>query len=214
MKFEIDDKTYDVEIIKKNNKNSYIRVKDNNVILVTTSYFTTKSQIKKMLELNKENIKKMDQRHNEIKKREETFFYLGEKYDIIVLSNIDNIKIEGNVIYTPSLKILNKWLEYNIKEIFTIRFENIFSKFEEIDDKPTLKFRSMKSRWGVYNRIKHNVTLNKELIKYDLSKLDYVIVHELSHIIHFDHSKDFWNLVSKYCPNYKELRKALRIGEL
>ena len=55
-----------------------------------------------------------------------------------------------------------------------------------------------------------NVTLNLELSKYDINALNYVIVHELSHFIHPNHSKEFWNLVSKYYPNYKEARKYLK----
>ena len=45
---------------------------------------------------------------------------------------------------------------------------------------------------------------------YDITKLDYVIVHELSHFIHFNHSKEFWNLVNKYCPRYKQIKKELK----
>ena len=82
--------------------------------------------------------------------------------------------------------------------------------FDEVDNCPTLKIRSMKTRWGVYNRVKHNITLNSHLIEYEIDKIDYVIIHELSHVIHFDHSKNFWNLVSKYCPNYKQMRKDLK----
>jgi len=62
----------------------------------------------------------------------------------------------------------------------------------------------------VCNKKNKTVTLNSELIKYSIDKLDYVIIHELSHFIHFNHSKDFWNLVSKYCPRHKEIRKELR----
>ena len=62
----------------------------------------------------------------------------------------------------------------------------------------------------MYNRVKHSVTLNSELIKYNIRCLDYVIVHELSHVIHFDHSKNFWSLVSKYCNNYKAIKKELK----
>lgn len=214
MKYEINNKTYNVEIIKKNNKNSYIRIKDLDTILITTSYFTTKNQIKKMLDTNKNSIQKMLDKHVKLSKKKDDFFYLGKKYDIIVLEKIDDIQIDGNKIYIDNPKKIDKWLDNNIRKIFTYRFDLIFSEFEEVKLKPTLKFRSMKSRWGVYNRVKHNITLNKELIKYDITKLDYVIIHELSHAIHFNHSKDFWGLVSKYCPNYKEIRKSLRIGDL
>ncbi len=68
----------------------------------------------------------------------------------------------------------------------------------------------MKTRWGVCNKKDIVITLNSELIRYDISKLDYVIIHELSHFIHFNHSKSFWNLVSKYCPNYKQIKKELK----
>ena len=68
----------------------------------------------------------------------------------------------------------------------------------------------MKSRWGVYNKVNHSVTLNSKLIEYPVEILDYVIIHELSHVQHFNHSKDFWALVSKYCPEYKIRRKELK----
>ena len=70
----------------------------------------------------------------------------------------------------------------------------------------------MSTRWGVCNRSNNTITLNSELIKYGLKQIDYVIIHELSHFIYFDHSKNFWLQVSKYCPNYKEVRKTLKEG--
>ena len=51
---------------------------------------------------------------------------------------------------------------------------------------------------------------NKVLFHYNKAIIDYVVVHELAHIKHFDHSPKFWEMVEKYCPNYKELRKELK----
>ena len=68
----------------------------------------------------------------------------------------------------------------------------------------------MTTRWGVCNIKNHNVTLNYNLSKYDIKCLDYVIVHELSHFIHHNHSKEFWSLVEKYYPKYKECKKMLK----
>ena len=68
----------------------------------------------------------------------------------------------------------------------------------------------MKTRWGVCNKKLEKVTLNYNLIYMDRKYLDYVIVHELSHFIHFDHSKEFWKLVSENEPNYKQIRKEMR----
>ena len=68
----------------------------------------------------------------------------------------------------------------------------------------------MRQKWGYCNKRDELITLNLELIKYDVDEIDYVIIHELCHFIHFNHSKQFWECVSKYKPNYKTNRKILR----
>ena len=68
----------------------------------------------------------------------------------------------------------------------------------------------MKTRWGVCNRKNLSITINSELIKLDIEKIDYVIIHELAHFIHFNHSINFWNIVAKYCSNYKAIRKSMK----
>ena len=97
-----------------------------------------------------------------------------------------------------------------IESIFKEHLEYWYNVFEEYIPSPNLKIRKMKSRWGVCNTKNKNVTLNYELYRWDIKCLDYVIVHELSHFIHPNHSSSFWKLVSKYCPNYKEIRKEMR----
>ena len=138
------------------------------------------------------------------------FFYLGNSYDIIINESIKKVFIDENIIYTKSLKELDKWLKEETLRIFDERYVYIFNHYNEGIKSPILKIRNMKSRWGVYNRSNNTITLNSKLIQFDVSKIDYVIIHELSHIIHFDHSKDFWDLVSKYCPDYKKIRKEMR----
>lgn len=210
MQFEIDGKLYDVVIIRKKNKNSYIRIKDDLKIYVSTSSWTSKRDIKKMLTKSYEALRKMLYRKMSQLEKQERFFYLGNVYDIIEVSIMDDIEILGDKLYTPSHEQLEKWYQKEIKRIFEERYEINCQQFDENIIIPKLKIRSMKTRWGVYNRSNHSITLNSHLIEYSIEKLDYVIIHELSHIIHFDHSKNFWTLVSKYCPNYKKIRKELK----
>lgn len=210
MKYILNDVEYDVVIEKKNNKNIYIRVKEDGKIHVTCNFLTTKNMIKKVLDENTKSLQKMVKHMEKQKEKSDKFFYLGNCYDIIIKEDINRVIIKDNIIYTKDLDMLNKWYKNEIIRVFDDRYVYIFNKFNENIKSPILKIRNMKTRWGVYNRKNHTITLNSKLIEYDISKIDYVITHELSHIIHFDHSKEFWNLVSKYCPNYKKIRKEMK----
>ena len=74
---------------------------------------------------------------------------------------------------------------------------------------PQLKMRTMKSRWGSCNYEKSIITLNTNLIYCTDEQIYYVIVHEFSHLLVHDHSQNFYKIVEKYCPNYKEIRKEI-----
>ena len=206
MKYIYNNKEYDIEIIRKNNKNTYLRIKEGKIV-ITTNYLTSKSQIENLINNNKKFINKNIEKDN--KKKEDTSFKLfGIKYDIIY--GFPNTEVEENKIYTKDEKTLNKYLSKYITSVYQERLDYYYNLFEERIPIPNLKIRKMTSRWGVCNIKNHNVTLNLELSKYNIEALNYVIVHELSHYIHPNHSKEFWSLVSKYCPQYKEIRKKLK----
>ena len=202
----LNDKEYPIEIIRKNNKNTYLRVKDSKII-VTTNYLTSLTTINKLIKNNTAFINKQLTKED-LKKEDTTFKLFGDSYDIVY--GFKDTDIENNKIYTKDLKTLNKYLSKYITNIYQERLDYYYHLFEENIPVPNLKIRKMTSRWGVCNIKNHNVTLNLELSKYNIECLNYVIVHELSHFIHPNHSKDFWLLVSKYYPNYKEIRKYLR----
>ena len=207
MKIVIDTKEYPIEIIKKNNKNTYIRVK-NGKIIVTTNYLTSTKTIQKLINDNLSSIKRMI--NSDLKKieRNEKFYYFGKEYDVVL--GFSNLEINNDKIYAKDKKQLDKYILENIKTIYLERLKYFYNLFEEKIPVPNLKIRNMTSRWGVCNIKNHNVTLNYQLYKYDIKCLDYVIVHELSHFIHPNHSKDYWLLVSKYCPNYKKIKLLLK----
>lgn len=205
MKYEINNILYNVIVKRKNNKNTYIRVDENKNIVVTTNYFVTNNKIKQILDNNINFLKK-----NLSKEKKDGFYLMGKKYGIIVDEKIKDVEILDDVIKVNNLKKLNSWYKMKILSIFKDHLDFYYNKFDENIPYPILKIRSMKTRWGVCNRKVNSVTLNLNLVKYDSSCLDYVIIHELSHFVHFNHSKSFWNTVSKYCPNYKEIEKKLK----
>ncbi len=73
-----------------------------------------------------------------------------------------------------------------------------------------LKFRRMKRRWGSCDS-KKIITLNIYLYNTPIEQIDYVIVHELAHLVHMNHSKKFHNLVNKYFPNAKEIESNFHL---
>lgn len=209
MLFQIDNKNYEVVIEKKNNKNTYIRVKDDLKIYVTTSYFSSKSYILNLLNENKEYLRKLILKKEE-KQSDSSYSYLGNRYELITCNAFDKIEFDDDKIYIPNMKVFEKFIKDKITNLFKERLDYNYNLFVEKIPYPKLKIRNMKTRWGVCNIKDNSVTLNSKLIEYDIQALDYVIIHELSHFIHFNHSKDFWLLVGKYKPDYKIIRKYLR----
>lgn len=207
MQIEIDGKIYDIEIIKKNNRNTYVRVKDGRIV-VTTNYLTSKSSIVKLIRENESSIIKIIDKDSKKMDKNEKFYYFGKQYDIVY--GFSEIDITEDKIYVLDKKSLDKYINKKIVSIYEDRLNYWYNLFEESIPRPNLKIRKMTSRWGVCNIRNHNVTLNYNLCKYDICCLDYVIVHELSHFIHPNHSSDFWSLVGKYYPKYKESRKMLK----
>ena len=162
MQIEIDNNIYDIDIIKKNNKNTYVRVK-NGKIVVTTNYLTSKKSIIKLINDNKDSIVKMIDKDSKRIDKNDNFYYFGKKYDVIY--GFSDIDISGDKIYVYDKKSLDKYISENIYNIYLDRLNYWHNIFEEDIPVPNLKIRKMTSRWGVCNIKNHNVTLNYQLSK-------------------------------------------------
>ena len=75
-----------------------------------------------------------------------------------------------------------------------------------------ITIKPMKSCWGRCSS-NGNISLNFYLYEHPKECMDYVVIHELCHLVHMDHSKEFWELVGKYCPDCKEIRRRLNYNE-
>ena len=93
--------------------------------------------------------------------------------------------------------------------VVSSRLERLRMQFTDLPEF-RLRIRKMSTRWGVCNIKSMTVTLNSELIKKDVSLIDYVIIHELCHFKHMNHSTEFWKEVEKYYPYHKMARKMLK----
>ncbi len=210
MKFKIDGEFYNVIIEKKNNKNTYIRVKRDLTIYITINYLGSQNEIENILNKNILFIKKMINREKNRVIKDSQYYYLGIKYDIITIPQIDNVNIVNGKIFIDDKTNIDKWYRNEANIVFKERLNYILGYFNEKIPKFNLRIRKMKTRWGVCNRKRNIVTLNLELIKKDIRMIDYVIIHELCHFVCPNHSKVFWNLVEKYVPNCKKIRKEMK----
>ncbi len=211
MIFKYNNKEYEIIIDKKNNKNTYIRVKDDLKIYVSTSYLTTKLMIKSLIKQNESSIIKMIEKVERKLLKENDNYFLGNKINIIITDkDIKRTFFDGQTLYVKKEEDIEKWYKKKAVIIFKEHLDYIYNNFSKSVPYPSLTIRKMKTRWGVCNKKLKKITLNYNLIYMDTKYLDYVIVHELSHFIHFNHSKNFWNLVSENEPDYKKIRKEMR----
>ena len=210
MQLTYNGKDYEVVIErKKGQKNTYIRVNKDLKIKVTTNYFTSMIAINDLIRNNTDKIMSMIDEQETKKKNNSGFFYLGKQY-VVIYSDNKGITFNGDKVYINHDFDIDAWYKKQAKVLFSERLDYNYERFTKKIPYPRLRIRKMTSRWGVCNIKTHVITLNLELIKRDISYLDYVIIHELSHLIHGDHSPRFWSLVEENMPDYKKYRKEMK----
>ena len=210
MEIYIDDNKLDVVVTKKlRQKNTYLRVKNDLKLYVTTSTFMSDKAIERLIRDNMDSVVRMYSKAKYKEALKKDFYYLGKKYDL-VKTNSKEIIFGIDKIFIPSDIDINKWLKKQAEKLFKERLDYWYNRFSYEIPYPNLTIRKMTTRWGVCNSKLVRVTLNLELIKKDIDCLDYVIVHELSHFIEMNHSRKFWKVVGENYPNYKEIRRIMK----
>lgn len=148
----------------------------------------------------------------------ESHYYLGRHYRLKVhKSNLEDVQLNKNRIgvytrhkYNPGVvkTLLQYWYKYRAEKKFKERFDLCFVSFNHLTPHvPKLSIRKMKRRWGSCNT-RNKITLNEELVKTPTRCIDYVIMHELCHLIYRNHDHQFYTLLSRLMPDWKE-RKAV-----
>lgn len=209
MKFKLNDYIINYEVIRKDNKNLYFRFDENCTLIITAPKFIKDEEIKNLITKNSSAILKMYEDSLQRKERDSLFWYLGKSYEVTFDNRVTKVEFEDNKITCHDEETLKKFYEDECLRVFNEEIEickNCFSELPEF----SLKIRKMRTRWGVCNTKNKIITLNSELLKKDVSLIDYVIIHEMTHFFEPNHGKNFWNLVSMAIPDYKERRKKLR----
>lgn len=124
-------------------------------------------------------------------------------------------ELEGDciILHTPTTDsqelgvALERWLIQQARMIIPVRVMYFQQVTEgKVND---IRIKDQKTRWGSCSS-KRNLNFNWRLVMAPPEVLDYVVVHELCHLTHMNHSRDFWNMVGTVMPEYKERKKWLR----
>lgn len=150
----------------------------------------------------------------------ETHLYLGRQYILKVTSNTGSssqVKLKGrylNVQVNNKRRVdaaLKEWYRARASIHFQTIVEDLLPEFENDDLKlKELKIREMKKRWGSCTK-EGVITLNSELIKAPKRCIQYVVLHELCHLIYHKHDANFYRLLNSKMPNWKRWKEKLEI---
>lgn len=186
----INNKQVTVELIKKRGmKHTYMRLVSPEIIRINSNNYFTKDDAENLIERKKKWLEKNLQQLEQNFLDEDEFLFLGVKHKNFDKRDLDKFYRQEAQKLIPKLV-----LEYS--EIM-----NLF---------PTsIKFRKNKRTWGSCN-YKNELNFNTLLMKFPIPLIEYVVVHELAHIKHKNHSKKFWACVENYCPDYKKKIKEFK----
>jgi hypothetical protein len=215
------------EVHRKKVKNINLRIRPNMEIYISAPMNLHSDYIENFIRSKEKWIKQVLQKIEEAKQNQlpsqylsgEKHKYLGKEYELEVKqgnSNRVSIK-EGKIILTvisnifensdEKKKVMEKWYFENAQKVFV----NAIQKWLEILDESIekLSIKPMKSRWGSCNYVKRYINLNTEFIKRTQFEIEYVVLHELTHLKYPNHGKGFYRYIENYMPNYKMAEKML-----
>ena len=149
----------------------------------------------------------------------ETHLYFGRQYRLkIILEGPENVKLKGKFIevYTPNKakvkELVEEWYLNKAKEklnqIAKLLFDKFISRHTLSIINYQLSIRIMPTRWGSCTS-RGKIILNPELIKAPKGCIEYVIIHELCHLIHHDHTQKFIDLQTKEMPDWEKWKMKL-----
>ena len=140
--------------------------------------------------------------------------FLGKQYLKYEMNGIKKVELTTSCLLCPKgldeselLFKIAKWYMQTAKSILAERLEYLANLMQL--DYNSFKISNTKNRWGSCDT-KGNIKINFRLIMLPHKIIDYVLIHELSHLVEFNHSKEFYRVIESVMPNYDEARKNLK----
>ena len=213
---------YKILYSKKRKKTIGYKIVDNTMV-ITSPYGVKSDFLMNLIERKKywaiERIEKNKKKKDYI--NQNSIIFLGNEIQINskeseLLSNGGYCELNDNILnitisknYTQDIlrNTIKNWYKKQCLNIIIERVKFYSEKYNLKYSKITIK--EQKTVWGTCN-YKNDLTFNFKILMFNLNVIDYLVVHELSHTIYRNHSQQYWNMVEKILPNYKELDSMLK----
>ena len=198
-------KFYEFEIKESKKAVKYLRLKvgQSGEISLSIPLRTKENHILEFLEKNLEWLRKTSAKikAKNSAKNENQVEFLGRNYELIIDKKASGVSIELFSIKAASKADFRRFCDEKAKELLNASI----ARFAPLIARPInhISFKHMRTRWGSCNKAKGYINLNLDLITKKKEFIEYVVLHELAHLVHANHSKDFYALISKHMPDYK-----------
>ena len=223
------DEVIDFEVLESLNRTQKILIKvyaDCRVVVLTPLNADDKTIIEAVKQRSRWIYKQLREFREQSKfitprqyKSGESHFYLGKQYQLKVIH--DDTKPQGVKLLRGRLEVntsesdlesikflLNKWYRFRANIMFEVRLQHILEQALWVETKPDIRLMTMRTQWG--NCSPSGVlTLNPHLIKAPIICIDYVILHELCHLVEHNHSARFYQLLCQVMPDWEERKEML-----
>ncbi len=203
-----------------------LSVKRSGHVVLSCQKSVSSQQITEFLNLHAKWIEKCQKKFAELRERfppktfvdGEAFPFLGRELTwkfVVASDGLPSVKIQSPHILAQATHAKQEWRSlvsalYLEKAKFYLPHRLVYWS-EEMNLKfRKIKIRMGKSHWGSCSH-DGKISLNAKLMFFSKDIIDYVIIHELAHLVHPNHSINFWNLVAQFCPNHKLRRRKLRL---
>ncbi|MEY3002361.1 MAG: hypothetical protein RLZZ428_736 [Pseudomonadota bacterium] len=174
--------------------------------------------LKKSAWINKAREKVSQKKHNTIAfSKEDSLYFMGERYELQILPHTTQTKLTfDGVVFGFSCAennaaLLHRKIDQFYKHEAQTRIPPLVNYWSEVMSLSprSIRFRKTKRQWGSCSA-RNDLSFNTMLMKLPLGVIEYVVVHELAHIVHKHHQKAFWELVQKHLPHYQTQKEILK----
>lgn len=221
----IDISGIDVQINKKNIKNMHLSVKPPlGKVVVSAPLLMSQKSIENFIRLNSVWIRKQQEKfvnQPRMSARQyvsgETYYIWGKQYFLeFVPAAKRDFKIDGNKIVLSMKENTTagqreRFVREQFRKILTEQLERLIPKWEKTTGLYCNSFQTkyMMTRWGTCNSKAKRIWINLQMVEKPLECLEYVILHELTHLKISNHGKDFIANMDKYMPDWKDKKNLL-----